>query len=365
MDLTMHPKSRNHLEIADDGVERRGSARATSYDVARLAGVSQSAVSRAFRDGGSISPRLRARVEKAARELGYAPSLLARSLISRRSNLIGVVMTDLTARNYPDLLRLLGLEIQAAGNRMLLASVPNDAGGAAAAADLLAFHVDGLISSASLPGESLEACERQGVPVVLYNRAPLGAHASAVACDHPAAMAGLFDHLMAGGLGRIAFIAGPERAPVSEDRLASVSGALAKRGLRIECLRHSDYSYEGGAAAARAIFAEEPAPDTIVCANDTMALGVLDALRHDLGLRVPDDVAVAGFDDVPQSAWPSYSLTTLRQPVRRMTQIAMRVLAERLAGEAGPGERRLLPAELRIRGSTRADGKSTAMEQAS
>src|SRR5919112_2803889 len=129
--------------------ERR-MARATSYDVARLAGVSQSAVSRAFRDGGSISPDTRAKVEKAARELGYAPSQIARSLITQRSRMIGVVMTDLTARNYPDVLHYLSHEIQATGNRMLLCSVPQDAEAAAGAADLLAFQVDGIISSASL-----------------------------------------------------------------------------------------------------------------------------------------------------------------------------------------------------------------------
>ena len=333
-------------------------ARATSYDVARLAGVSQSAVSRAFRDGGSISPDTRAKVEKAARELGYAPSQIARSLITQRSRMVGVVMTDLTARNYPDVLHYLSHEIQATGNRMLLCSVPQDAEAAAGAADLLAFQVDGIISSASLSREILEASERQGVPVVLYNRAPLSMLASAVACDHPTAMEALIEHLVAGGLKRAVFIAGPEMAPVSNDRLLGVRNALAARGLALERVLHGDYSYDGGRAIVAAHLVGADRPDTVICANDATALGVIDAYRFDLGLRVPEDVAVAGFDDVPQAAWPSYALTTLRQPVRRMAQMTVRVLMEQISGTPEGRERRLLPAELKLRSSTRSPGTS-------
>lgn len=328
-------------------------ARATSYDVAKLAGVSQSAVSRAFRDGGSISGGTRAKVEQAARELGYSPSQIARSLITQRSRMIGVVMTELTARNYPDVLRYLSDEIQATGNRMLLCTVPHDGEAAAGAADLLAFQVDGIISSALLPRATLEASDRQGVPVVLYNRSPLSHLASSIGCDHSLAMDALIDHLMAGGLGRTVFVAGPENAPVSNDRLQGARNALAARGVELERVLHGDYSYESGRAVARDGLSGAARPDTVICANDATALGVIDAYRFDLGLRVPDDVAVAGFDDIAQAGWPSYALTTLRQPVRRMTQMSVRLLMEQVAGTAAGGERRLMPAELKRRASTR------------
>ena len=328
-------------------------SRATSYDVARLAGVSQSAVSRAFRDGGSISRETRAKVETAARALGYFPSQIARSLITQRSRMIGVVMTELTARNYPDVLRSLSNAIQATGNRMLLCTVPQDAEAAAGAADLFAFHVDGIISSALLPLATLETSERQGVPVVLYNRASLSLIASSVACDHPAAMDRLVGHLAEGGMGRAVFVAGPESAPVSNDRLLGVRNALAARGMALGRVLYGDYSYETGRALVNAELSGPDHPDTVICANDATALGVMDAYRFDLGLRVPEDVAVAGFDDVAQAAWPSYALTTLRQPVERMTQMSVRLLMEQVAGTAVGGERRLLPAELRIRASTR------------
>lgn len=328
-------------------------SRATSYDVAKRAGVSQSAVSRAFRDGSSISGKTRAKVEQAARELGYSPSQIARSLITQRSRMIGVVMTELTARNYPDILRFLSNEIQATGNRMLLCTVPDDRLAAAGVSDLLAFQVDGIISTALLPREVLEASDRQGVPVVLYNRASLSLLASSVACDHPAAMDALVEHLVSGGLKRAVYIGGPETAPVSNDRLLGVRNAFAARGIALERVLYGDYSYEGGRAIVLDALSGPDRPDTVICANDATALGVIDAYRFDLGLRVPEDVAVAGFDDVAQAAWPSYGLTTLRQPVLRMTHMTVRLLMEQVAGTAAGGERRLLPAELKLRKSTR------------
>lgn len=329
------------------------SRRATSYDVARLAGVSQSAVSRAFSKDAPVSDETRARVRDAARRLGYAPSNVARSLITRRSRTLGVVVTETTTRNYPDVLFHLGQEIQSTGNRMLVFTLAGDEGAEALLEDLLAYHVDGVISGATMPQAMLETLAHQHIPVVFYNRVARGGKASAVGCDHDTAMEDLVAHLALGGLERAAFLAGPEGAPVSDDRLAGVRLALAKRGMEIERVARADYSYDGGRAAASVLLGGSPRPDTLICANDAMALGALDACRHDLALRVPDDVAVSGFDDIPQAAWPSYDLTTLHQPVGVMSRSAVRMVIE-MAGGEGPGrERRLMRAELRPRGSTR------------
>ena len=326
-----------------------GRVRMTSYDVARLAGVSQSAVSRAFREGASVSNLTRAKVEEAARRLGYAPSQLARSLITQRSRMIGAVITDITARNYPDVLRLLAREIRDTGHQMLLCPVPDDAGGAAGVADLLAFHVDAIVSSALLPLETIEACDAHGIPVVLYNRMPTGRLAGAVMCDHEVAMEALVGHLHAGGLGRAIYLAGPESAPISNDRLVAARRALAARGHSLARVIHGDYSYEGGRAVANAILRDER-PNTVICGNDAMALGVMDGFRFDLGIQLPGAVSVTGFDDVQQAAWPTYNLTTLSQPVACMTRTAIRMLT---ADGEEAGARRYLPAELKIRTSTR------------
>lgn len=337
------------------GAEPRGEgSRATSYDVARLAGVSQSAVSRAFRDGTSISRETRVKVERAALQLGYAPSKIARSLITQRSGMLGVVITELTVSNYPDLLLRLGREIQATGHRMLVFTVADE--GSAAVRDLLAYQVEGIVSSAALPDEVLSLCAARRVPVVLYNRAPPRPIASAVACDHAAAMEHLVAHLDAGGIRRAAFVAGPENAPVSAERLAGARAALGPRGHRLATVVHGDYAYDSGRALGRALLAGPQRPDTVLCANDAMALGVIDAARYDLGLDVPGDVAVTGFDDLPQAAWPAYALTTLRQPVDAMTRAAVRLLLERVeaaSAEPAVAERRLMAAALVVRGSTR------------
>lgn len=349
----MHSQSEADWEDRVDALLGEGPRRVTSYDVARLAGVSQSAVSRTFRDGGSVSPETRAKVTRAAEALGYAPSNIARSLITRRSNLIAVLVTATTSRNYPEVLFQLGQEIQARGNRMLVFTVDFDALAADVYNDLMGYHVDGIVAATSMDASLLEACERQRIPLVLYNRVPRGGFASAVGCDHATGMSDLVAHLVGGAPRRVSFIAGPSGAVVSEDRLAGARQALARHGLAIDQVIHADYSYDGGRAVGREILAGGKRPDTVLCANDAMALGLMDAARFDLGLRVPDDIQVTGFDDLPEAAWPSHDLTTLRQPVEMLTRAAIRMLEEHIAGTAIGSERRLMPAELKIRGSTR------------
>ena len=349
----MHSQSEADWEDRVDALLGEAPRRVTSYDVAKLAGVSQSAVSRTFRDGGSVSPETRAKVVRAAEALGYAPSNIARSLITRRSNLIAVLVTATTSRNYPEVLFQLGQEIQARGNRMLVFTVDFDALAADVFNDLAGYHVDGIVAATSMEPDLMDACERHRIPLVLYNRVPRGGFASAVGCDHATGMSDLVDHLMGGGPRRVSFVAGPSGAVVSEDRLAGARQALARHGLSIDEVIHSDYSYDGGRAVGRQILGRRRRPDTVLCANDAMALGLMDAARFDLGLIVPADVQVTGFDDVPESAWPSHDLTTLRQPVEMLTRAAIRMLEEHIAGTAIGSERRLMPAELKIRGSTR------------
>lgn len=332
---------------------RKPAGRATSYDVARLAGVSQSAVSRVFRGSEAVSAKTRQKVEAAAHELGYAPSQIARSLISQRSRMIAVIATDLSNRAYSEILFYLGKEIQESGNRMLVFTMPSDDDAGTTLRDVLAYHVDGIVSSAVLDEAFLDLCHRQKVPVVLFNRMPRSPYASAVACDHASGMGLLIDHLANAGEGPIVFLAGPESAPVSRERLSGARAALARHGLSIDQVFHSDFSFQGGRTGAHELMAAAKRPRTILCANDTMALGAMDECRYGLGLSVPGDVAIAGFDDVAQAAWPSYDLTTLRQPIRRMAHTAVRLLTEQIEGDSALGERRLLAAELIVRRSTR------------
>lgn len=349
----MAPQSNNPPESSDARDVRKGTSRATSYDVARSAGVSQSTVSRVFRDGASVSKATRKKVEAAAKALNYSPSLIARSLITQRSNMIGVIITDPSNRAYPEILFYLGRQIQQTGNRMLVFALPHEADAAEQARQVLAYHVDGIISSAQLDTDFLESCSEANVPVVLFNRNPPSALASAVCCDHATGMDTLVRYLADTEMGHVALLAGPATAPVSSARLAGAIDALARIGQSHDAPIHSDYTFEGGRESALSLLRDAKPPHTIICANDAMALGVMDACRFDLGLSVPEDVAVTGFDDIPQADWPSHGLTTLRQPVRRMAENAVRLLMDQIGGDTVSGERRLLPAQIKVRGSTR------------
>ncbi len=331
----------------------RRPARPTSYDVAMLSGVSQSTVSRVFRDGAPVSKATRKKVEAAAAALNYSPSQIARSLITQRTGLIGVVITDPSNRAYPDVLFYLGQEIQDSGSRMLVVALPRDGDTAPAVREILAYHVDGIISSAVFDDASIEMCAKAQVPVVLFNRSKPNTQTSMVGCDQHAGMEMLVRHLAEAPTGRVSLLAGPEWAPVSKDRLQGAMEALGRCGIAFGPVVHSDYTFEGGRQSARELLSGAEGPQTVICANDAMALGVMDACRFELGLRVPQDVAVTGFDDIPQADWPSYRLTTIRQPVRRMAKATVRMLMELIEGTAISGERRLLPPELRIRATSR------------
>lgn len=295
-----------------------GKRRATSYDVARLAGVSQSAVSRAFSEGASVSPQMRARVEAAAQRLAFSPNLLARSLIKQRSNIVALIVTEFTTRFTPHILYRFGTELQRAGLHLLLFTVEGETPDDAVMAQLLDYPLDGVVSCTSLSAEQLQRLRARRVRVVLFNRvAPTQAVAS-VRCDHVAMAGELARTLFAAGHRRFAFVSGPTDAPVSRERERGFVSMLHRLGVDRVVRVAGDYSYESGRAAARTLAARVHRPDVVFCANDTMALGVVDGLRVDAALRVPQDVSVAGFDDIAEAGQGAYRLTTVRPPLDEM-----------------------------------------------
>jgi DNA-binding LacI/PurR family transcriptional regulator len=354
---------RGHEESSTVTSGPSASRRATSYDVALRAGVSQSAVSRCFRDGASISADKRARIEAAAAALGYAPNKIARSLITQRSRILGVLVTARTTRNVPDLLLKMGQEIQAAGHRMLLFTMKDGEQPIAALPDILAYHLDGVISGVTLPDPMLRICAQRNVPVVLYNREARNNWACSVGCDDPRALSMLAAHLREDGSRRVAFLAGPEESTVAKLRRQAMEAAVREHDLNLVGIKNADFTYEGGRRSTRQLIADLR-PDTIVCANDAMALGVMDACRYEMKLQIPRDIAVAGYDDMPESAWPPYDLTTLAQPVDALSRAAVRMIGDQLDGSGPPGERRLMQADLVLRSSTRSKQGGAAVAQA-
>ncbi|MEL6361405.1 MAG: LacI family DNA-binding transcriptional regulator [Pseudomonadota bacterium] len=326
----------------------------TSYDVARHAGVSQSAVSRCFKPGASVSEKMRERVMKAADELGYEPNAIARSLISGRSNLVAILISNLTNLYYPEVLAELTQRFSAHGVRVLLFALKSEADANETLQQIWPYRVDGVIAAAELSPDHVAEFEKRGMPLVFYNRYLAGNSASFVCCDQEDGARQLIDGLYNAGHRRMAIIAGPPESVVGVERKTAALERLEELGLDDVPVLEGDYSYESGFALAEKLATGNgKCPDAIICANDVMAIGALDAFRVNHGMSAPEDISVVGFDGVGPSNWKSYDLTTVRQPVRRMTEAAVTMLISMIEEPGSPNEKRVFSGILKTGASAR------------
>ena len=323
-------------------------------DVARLAGVSQSAVSRVFTPGASASKKTIEKVRKAAEELGYRPNVLARAMVSGKSGIIGLVVAYLNNQYYPEALEKLTNALQDRGYHVLVFLASHAAGNIdRVVEEILDFQVDGIIAASVALSSDLSArCQTAGVPMVLFNRAQDDPSMSAVTSDNIAGGRKAADFLLAGGHEKIGYIAGWEGASTQRDREAGFTAELAAAGKTLHAREVGNFVTEEAQAATRRMFANDP-PDAVFVANDHMAIAVMDTLRFELGLSVPDDVSVIGYDDVTVASWPTYNLTTVRQPANRMVSETVDILLAKIEGpDAGP-RRVEIDGPLIVRGSAR------------
>ena len=312
--------------------------RVTSIDVARAAGVSQSAVSRTF-SGAKVSEATQLKVMKAARELGYRPNAIARSLTMRRSNIIGVVMGDLLNPFYPAVLDMLTAKLQRIGLSVLFFSVLGGRNVDEVLPLILSYQVDALIlTSVLLSSETAMEFRGRGTPVILLNRTTDNTRVNSVCTDNVNGgriVAQLFHQA---GFKRCAFIAGVANTSTNVDRRSGFVSEFSRLGLPAPLEEMGHFSYEGGHMAAMRLLRRNRPPDAIFCANDIMALGALDAARNELHLKVPQDVSIIGFDDISPASWSSYDLTTLRQPIEVMVNEAVATLLRRIERPDDPPE---------------------------
>ena len=307
--------------------------RITSVDVAKLAGVSQSSVSRVFSPNANVSAEKRERILAAARQLGYKPNALARGLITQSTNLIGVVVADVASLFYSNFVSALTHRLSEIGKQVLLFNVGLTQKADVVLPILLSYQVDALlIAATTLSADMAADCARNGTPVILFNRAVELNQVSSISIDNEMGARQIAELLLENGHRRFAYIAGIVSTQSNRRRERGYVSRLKEAGVYSILREQGDYSYKSGKIATLRLLQQEDRPDAIFCASDPMALGAIDAVRS-IGLRVPADVSVAGFDNVPQAAWDAYQLTTVSQPIEALLDATMTVLAARLSKE--------------------------------
>jgi LacI family transcriptional regulator len=325
----------------------------TSRDIAREAGVSQSTVSRALRGDPRVAPDTLARIRDVAIRLDYSPNLAARSLITRRSDSVAVMVSNIRNPFYPQLLDSLYAEFTSAGFRVVLLHDRAESG-IGPDPDLSRGAVDGVVFvSADLTDRLPAKLSDAGLPVVLLNRDVDDIDVDCVTSDNVAGAAQAAEALVTLGHRRIGLISGPGQSSTGRDRDRGFIEGLERAGRKLDdrFRRVSDYSHQDGYQWGMDLLGQSPRPTAIFCANDVVAFGVLDAARR-LGLRVPADLSVIGFDDIAMAGWETFGLTTVRQPLDEMAKSAARMLIEQINEPGRNPRRRVFPADLVRRQTT-------------
>lgn len=324
----------------------------TSHEVARAAGVSQATVSRALRDEPGVSAATRARVRAAARDLGYVTGHAGRALATRRTRTVGVVAPGLDNPVHPAFVAPLQAALHDLGLQTVLLT---DSADRPLGVDTLTDgSFDGLVlttceRSSSLPAE----LSARGIPVVVADRSVDGAGVDSCVPDNRSGAAAVADLLVELGHRRLATITGPESTSTGYERHAGFverAGALGVPGAAITVVR-GPFDAGTGRRGLETVLGGGSAPPTAVfCGNDAIALGVLDAAEG-LGVRIPEDLTVVGFDDIPLAAWRRFDLTTVHVDLDAMAETVVAALAARLADRHSPPRQVVLAPRLVARGT--------------
>lgn len=309
-------------------------AAVTAKDVARLAGVSQSSVSRVFFDGAKVSEKTRNKVMAAAEELGYRPNEFARSLITNRTRIIGLVMKGVQNPFYPQVLKQFTTAFKKWGYSVLFVHTNHDEIETDDVEMLLNYNVAGVvITDAELSLQVAEEFRVNQIPVVFFNRKLDTDEFYSVCCNNFEASRKVAEYLIDKGAEDMVYIAGNANTSTSRERQKGFFEVLDKRNVDYRKYA-SDYTYEGGYKTAVQIVEEKQLPDAFFVANDIMALGVLDALaKH--GVAVPAETKVVGFDNIEMAGWSSYGLTTWEQPIEKMVEETVGYLLKEIEAYTG------------------------------
>jgi DNA-binding LacI/PurR family transcriptional regulator len=330
----------------------------TLEEVALLAGVSRATVSRVINDSPKVSPQAREAVLAAVEELHYVPNQVARSLVRRRTDTLALVLSEPDTRLFSDpffasIVRGVSAELADTERNLVLLTARDRREQEKVGRYVMQGHVDGVIFMSLHRQDVLPAIlERTGVPVVLSGRPLDGRPAAYVDADNVGGGRAAAAHLLGSGRRAVGTVTGPADMVAGIDRHAGYRAALEAAGvpLREELVEAGDFTEAGGRRATEALLARAPDLDALFVASDPMAVGALAALRA-AGRRVPDDVAVVGFDDAAVAQTCDPPLTTVAQPLPEMARLLTDLLVARIEGSAGADDHRVVPTTLVRRAS--------------
>ena len=330
---------------------------ATLKDVAMRAGVSTSAVSRTFTDGASVSHKMRRKVEKAANELGYRPNFLARSLTTRRTKLIGLVSNNFHNPIFLEVFDLFTRGLQDRGLRPLLVNLSKETDPEHSVQMLRQYSVDGVVvASSTLPPAFSKAFRDKRIPVVnTFGRYSSSPEVHVVGIDNVEAGRMAARELAERGYRQVGFLGGPETATSTQDRLKGFLEEIAQHPhVKVSYSYAEEYSFQAGRTEmlrlGKSLLAE-----AYFCGDDVLSIGVLSAVK-DLGLSVPDDIGLIGFNDMEMSSWENIALTTVHQPIRQIINSSVELMEAMLDDPDRYPEARLFPCHVVERGTLRPRG---------
>lgn len=326
----------------------------TESDVAKLAGVSQSAVSRAFTPGASVADATKEKILHAAQTLGYQPNLMARSLATSRSNIIALAISYLENPFYAQIVKELSDRLRETNRHILLFTTPPNEEVDPSLEQMLSYQVDALILTGTTAPVGLALqCQKAGVPIVQINRESKLPGISTVRGENQRAGELVAEFLMAGGHRRFAFLGGTESSSTGRLREEAFTNFLNSRGVEDVQTAYGNYTFEGAAAATRSLLNGPTPPDAIFCASDYMAFAAINVAKREFGLKIPQDVSVVGFDDVPEASHSAYDLTTFSQPVTALVKEAIGIIDLMIEETGRRAQRREVSGQLIVRGSAR------------
>lgn len=305
----------------------------TAKDVAKFAGVSQSSVSRVYFKGAAVSEKTRQKVLAAAEELGYRPNEFARSLITNRTKIIGLVMKGVQNPFYPQVLSLFTSEFKKWGYSVLFVHTNNEEIQDEDVETLLNYNVAGvIITDATMSLKVAKSFKKNEIPLVFFNRKIHTEDFYSVSCNNLSASRQIAEFLILKGSSSMVYLAGNEQTSTSRERERGFTEILSLKEVTYQKYS-SDFTYEGGYNTAMEIM-KNGVPSAFFVANDIMALGVLDALRK-RGIQIPGQTRVIGFDNIEMASWLAYQLTTWEQPIHKMVEITVNYLLNEMNDYTG------------------------------